>query len=94
MPSYVRFVSADHRTGIKAKLEILKKTAKGFEKKIVTVKQEDDLLAKSDENPSYQDGFIVQHIDATPGAETIEFNQGKMLQIYGKVKRIEIADCI
>jgi hypothetical protein len=45
------------------------------------VKQGDDLYVKSGERAAYQNGYIVQNIDCTPGSEYIEFNQGRLLEL-------------
>ena len=39
----------------------------------------------SGERESYRDGYIVQNIDCTPGAEYIEFNSGKFLELGNEI---------
>ena len=79
--AYVRLLKTDNKNGIKAQLEFHRLT-NGTPKPVkVWVKQTDDLFRLSDEHFPYQQGFVVQHIDATPGNETIEFNQGRFLEL-------------
>jgi len=79
--AYVKLLSTDNKNGIKAKLEIHKAGAKGPQKKKVTVKQGSDLYQLSGEHFPYQQGFVVQNIDSTPGYESVEFNQGRVLDL-------------
>ena len=58
--------------GIKAKIELDKKTSNAFKRKTITVKDGDDLSAKT-ENPKY-DGFILSEINAKHNF--IEFRNG------------------
>lgn len=79
--AYVKLLRADNKNGIKAQVEIQKEGADGPKNFKVWVKQGDDLYVKSGERQSYRDGYIVQNIDCTPGAEYIEFNRGKFLEL-------------
>jgi type III restriction enzyme len=79
--AYVKLLQTDNKNGIKAKLEIHKLVGGVPTPKPVWVKQGDDLLVKSDGHFPYQQGFVVQHIDSTPGFETVEFNQGRFLEL-------------
>ncbi len=79
--AYVKLLKTDNRNGIKAQVEIFKDggpTPKRFK---TWVKKGDDLYQKSGEFFSYQHGYVVQTIDCTPGAESIEFNQGLFLEV-------------
>ncbi|GGF75708.1 type III restriction endonuclease subunit R [Terasakiella brassicae] len=75
--AYVKLEKVDYKASpIKAKLKIFKSTPKGPQLKPINVKQGDDLYLKSGENPMYENGFVIAHIDGTPGGEGIEFNTG------------------
>lgn len=62
---------------LQAKLEIHAQTPKETKKKGITVKVGDDLYAKSGNNESYRDGFIINHLDAQNAA--IEFSNGQVI---------------
>lgn len=79
--AYVKLLKADNTNGIKAQLEIHKDTPSGPKPAKVWVRQGDDLFQLSGEHFTYRDGFVVQNIDCTPGVETIEFNQGRFLEL-------------
>lgn len=79
--AYVKLLKTDNKNGIKAQVEIHKAGASGPKPMKLWVKQGDDLFVKSDERDAYRDGYIVQNIDCTPGAEYIEFNQGRFLEL-------------
>ena len=64
-------IKADSR-GIKAKLELDKKTGNGFKRKLVVIKDGDDLATKA-ENPKYS-GFVITEINAGHGF--IKFSNG------------------
>lgn len=83
--AYVKLVKTDNKNGIKAQVEIHKEGASGPKPTKLWVKQGDDLFVKSDERDAYRDGYIVQNIDCTPGAEYIEFNQGCFLELGQEV---------
>ncbi|RWB39715.1 MAG: restriction endonuclease subunit R [Mesorhizobium sp.] len=83
--AYVKLVKTDNKNGIKAQVEIHKEGASGPKPTKLWVKQGDDLFVKSDERDAYRDGYIVQNIDCTPGAEYIEFNQGRFLELGQEV---------
>ena len=67
--AYVKYVKGENKSrghsGIRAFLEIHKKTATGIKKVQVKVKQFDDLYHKSGGHLPYREGFIVNHIDIT-----------------------------
>lgn len=83
--AYVKLLKTDNKNGIKAQVEIHKEGASGPKPTKLWVKQGDDLFVKSDERDAYRDGYIVQNIDCTPGAEYIEFNQGRFLELGQEV---------
>lgn len=83
--AYVKLLKTDNKNGIKAQIEIHKEGASGPKPTKLWVKQGDDLFVKSDERDAYRDGYIVQNIDCTPGAEYIEFNQGRFLELGQEV---------
>ncbi len=79
--AYVKLLKTDNKNGIKAQVEIHKKSPKGPKASKLWVKQGDDLFVKSGERAPYEDGYIVQNIDCTPGAEGLEFNSGRWLDL-------------
>lgn len=79
--TYVKLVQTDNKNGIKAQLEIHRLVGGAPTRKKIWVKQGDDLFQLSGEHFPYKDGFVVQHIDSTPGYETVEFNQGRFLEL-------------
>jgi len=79
--AYVKLISTDNTSGIRARVEIHKEGPSGPKITKLWVKQGDDLYVKSDEREAYRNGYIVQNIDSTPGAEYLEFNQGRFLEI-------------
>ena len=79
--AYVKLLATDNKNGIKAQLEIHRLVGGAPKPKKVWVKQTDDLFVLSDGHFPYKQGFVVQHIDSTPGFETVEFNQGRFLEL-------------
>lgn len=79
--AYVKLLKTDNTKGIRAQLEIHRASASGPKLAKVWVRQGDDLYQHSREHPTYGQGFIVQNINATPGYEAIEFNQGRFLEV-------------
>lgn len=79
--AYVKLLKTDNRNGIKAQVEIHKQGPNGPKAAKLWVKQGDDLFVKSGEIEIYRNGYIIQNIDCTPGAECIEFNQGRYLEL-------------
>lgn len=79
--AYVKLLGTDNSKGIRARLEIHKAGAGGPKATKVWVRQGDDLFQLSGEHFPYRQGFVVQHIDSTPGYETVEFNQGRFLEL-------------
>jgi type III restriction enzyme len=83
--AYVKLIKIDNKTGIKAQLEIHKERASGPRLVKIWVKQGDDLFVKSGEREEYREGYIVQSIDCSQGAEYLEFNQGHFLELGQEV---------
>ena len=79
--AYVKLIKTYHQSGIKAQVEIHKKTNGRVKPIKVTVKLGDDLFIKSGERENYRDGYIINNIDRTPGAENIKFNNGSYLEL-------------
>jgi type III restriction enzyme len=78
--SYVKLLKTDNKNGIKAQVEIHQEGRDGTIKPTkLWVKKGDDLFLKSGEREIYRQGYVVQNIDTTPGAEYVEFNQGRSL---------------
>ncbi len=79
--AYVKLLKTDNKNGIKAQLEIHKESPNGPKAVKIWVKQGDDLYERSENRHNYKEGWIVQNIDCTPGAEYVEFNQGRFLSL-------------
>lgn len=83
--AFVRVEQIDYKKGIKAKLRIHKHAADGPKEASVTVKQGDDLFAKSNERANYQQGYEVAEINAEPGTEYIRFANGRTLRLGDEI---------
>ncbi len=83
--AYVKLLKVDNTNGIKAQVEFHKEGKDGPKVAKAWVKKRDDLYLKSGERQAYRQGYIVQDIDCTPGAEFIEFNQGRYLELGQEV---------
>jgi type III restriction enzyme len=79
--AYIKLLKCDNKNGIKAYVEIHKESPSGPKPSKMWVKQGDDLYERSGNRETYREGFIVQNIDCTPGAEYVEFNQGRFLEL-------------
>ena len=79
--AYVKLIETDNTNGIRARVEIHKEAPTGPKTSKIWVKQGDDLFVKSGEREIYRDGYIVQNIDCTPGAQHLEFNAGRFLEL-------------
>lgn len=77
--AYVKLLKTDNKNGIKAQLKIHKEKNGIVTPTKIWVKLKENLLAKSGNRESYSQGYIIQTIDCTPGAEYIEFSNGKSL---------------
>jgi type III restriction enzyme len=83
--AYVRLESVTHKPSLKAKLRIHVQSKGGPREKAVTAKQGTDLYVASNEREDYRSGFEVTEINATPGAEYIEFANNYRLSIGGEI---------
>jgi len=79
--AYVKLLKTDNKNGIKAQLELHEQGPNGPKAVKRWVKQGADLFVLSKEREAYRNGYIVQNIDCTPGAEYVEFNQGRLLEL-------------
>jgi len=79
--AYVKLVSVDRKNGIKAKVSIDVQANDGPKRKTITVHSETDLYSASNEREIYRNGYLVSEINAEPGNEYIQFNNGKTLTI-------------
>lgn len=83
--TFVGLKSVDNKNGIKAKLQINVDEKSGPKKKLVTVKQGDDLFLKSKDRQEYQEGWIISNISCEPGLEYVEFNNGQLVRQGGEL---------
>ncbi len=83
--TFVSLKSVDNKKGIKAKLQINVQEVAGPKKKLVTVKQGDDLFLKSKERQEYQQGWLVANISCEPGIEHVEFANGQVVRLGEKL---------
>jgi type III restriction enzyme len=83
--AFVRVEQIDYQKGIKAKLRIHVQTPSGPKEKAVTVKQGDDLFARSEERAIYKAGFEVAEINAEPGSEYLRFSSGRTLRVGDEI---------
>ncbi len=79
--AYVKLLSVDRKNGIKAKVEIDIQGTNGPKRKPVIVKHETDLFFASKERQNYREGFLITEINAEPGNEFVQFNNGKTLTL-------------
>ncbi len=64
-----------------AKLAIHIQTKNGIKEKDFKIKGQEDLFVLSGERECYRNGFVVDYVEATPGAEHVAFTNGKTLNI-------------
>ena len=87
--AYIRLLSATKDGGFKARLELDVVIASGkVERKAVTVKPGSDLFIETNKREIYE-GYEVIGIDATPGAEAIEFSNGEYVRINKAVGDVD-----
>ena len=83
--AYVKYLYGENKkrghSGIRAILEIHKKTATGIKIDKIAVKQNDDLYHKSGNHLPYRQGFIVKNIDIIEQHGYVEFSRGQRLPI-------------
>ena len=78
---YVRLLSATKDGGYKARLELDVALAGGkVERKTVTIKPGVDLFVTTNKRDLYE-GYEIVGIDATPGAEAVEFSNHEVVRI-------------
>jgi type III restriction enzyme len=82
--AFVRVDAIDYKPSIRAKLRIHVQGPDGPKERSVTIRQGDDLFARSNERAEYQTGFEVAEINAEPGSEFIRFSNGQMLSLGGE----------
>lgn len=71
---YIRLKEVkSNKSGISASVEVYKKTKEDADKKIIKIKQHDNMFSKT-KLPVYQKLGDVQDIDATPGQEKVYFS--------------------
>lgn len=83
--AYVRLLDVKpSKKSISAKVEILVRDPKNkdINKKSVTIKANDDLFQKSNENELYRDGYIVNQIFSDDDVWQIELSNGKIIQTF------------
>lgn len=79
--TFVALKEVDNKNGLKAKLQINVQDKTGPKKKLVTVKQDDDLHLKSNFRQEYQFGWHIRNISCEPGIEHVEFGNGQVLRL-------------
>ena len=77
--AYVKLLKTDNKKSIRAQVEFYKES--GGDKRQLWIKNGDDLYDKSAKHEVYRNGYIVNEIDCTPGAEFIGFNNGQRLNL-------------
>ncbi len=83
--AYVKLLKTDNKKGIKAQVEIHQERNGTVKPVKLWVKQGHDLFIQSGQRQSYKDGYLVQNIDSTPGAEYIELSNGTRLEPGGEI---------
>lgn len=78
--TFIRVEDIIYRPSIKAKVRIHVQTSEGPKEKTVTIKNGDDLFARSNERAAYAQGYSVAEINAEPDAEFIRFSNGLSLR--------------
>ncbi len=79
--AFVRVEQIDYKKGIKAKLRIHTQTAEGPKEKSFPVKNGADLFQLSGERAAYENGFVIAEINAEPGNEYVQFDNGRVLRL-------------
>jgi type III restriction enzyme len=78
---FVKVERVDMRPRIQARLRIHVQTQAGPAERVVTVRRESDLYQLSENREPYRDGYIVTEINAEPGNEYVQFNNGRTLSL-------------
>lgn len=100
--AYVKLLSVSNEGGIKAQIEVDEQTENGPKRKKITVKNGDDLYAKTKRRDVYQNGFMVGEINAADGREYIQFEPSGIRLNIGEahggddeaIKRLQIRKTI
>ena len=80
--AYVKLLKTDNRNGIRAQVEIHKKSRSGLIKPTkLWLKYNTDLYEESGELEIYRQGYKVSAIDCTPSNEYIQLSQGNVLRL-------------
>lgn len=86
---YICLKSVSNQNGFSAKVEIdIKGKNSKVERKVITVKQGDDLYVKSGERDLYE-GYIISGIDCTKGFECIEFENAEQVSLGKAIGSID-----
>ena len=83
--AFIRVEDITYKPSIKAKLRIHVQTPDGPKEKPVSVKDGDDLFARSNERAAYAQGYEVAEINAEPDSEFIRFSNGLTMRIGQEV---------
>src|SRR5215475_1953761 len=78
---FIRVEEITYRPSIKAKLRLHVQTPDGPKEKSVSIKNGDDLFARSNERAAYAQGYEVAEINAEPDGEFIRFTSGLTMRI-------------
>jgi type III restriction enzyme len=83
--AFIRVEDIIYKPSIKAKLRIHVQTPDGPKEKPVSIKDGDDLFARSNERAAYAQGYEVAEINAEPESEFIRFTNGLTMRIGQEV---------
>lgn len=83
--AFVKLISTDNKSGIKAKLSIHYTSGGTIKEKTITVKDGSDLYGFSNNHEVYKNGYLVRVIDCTPKQEYIEFVNGLRVDINQEI---------
>lgn len=82
--AFVKVTDVGYASGRKkpfAKLAIHIQNGGAVKEKVITVKAAEDLYRLSNERACYQNNWVVDYVDATPGAEHVAFTNGRTLNL-------------
>lgn len=87
--AYLKLASVESWKGaLSARIEMAVRGAGGTKRGVAKVKKGDDLLRKSKGVAAYEDNYIVDSIDATPGQEEVAFCNGRTLRMGSGVSDV------
>ena len=87
--AYLKLLTVANKKGtLTAKLEMDIRGVNGTRRGNATVKKGDDLERKSKGVAAYDDNYVVESIDATPGQEEVAFCNGRVLRISSGVSDV------